>query len=401
MAQASLREPVPRPVQWLFLIRSLDHGGSQRQLVELLKGMSKRNTSLALVTFYEGGAFQRDLEGADVPIYSLDKKRRWDILTPLYRLLKLVRRLRPVGLHGYLSAANVLTVVAKVFWPRLKIVWAVRASNMELWRYGRLHRVLFWLECKLSRFADLIIANSQSGRDYAVAHGFPENKMVIVHNGIDVQKFCPDQAKGADVRFRMGIHTGDTLIGLVGRLDPMKGHETFLRAASLFEKERPGVRFVCAGEGQNPYKARLQRFSEKLGMRRRVLWLEAFDPIEHLYNALDMLTSSSSYGEGFPNVIAEAMACGITCVATDVGDSKVVIGNTGFIVSPRDPEALVSAWRRFCDLEASARASRGKAARERIIQNFCSERLVDESLNALRCLEMSSPFSQSFQSRLI
>jgi glycosyltransferase involved in cell wall biosynthesis len=377
-------------VQWLFLTRSLGYGGSQRQLVELLKGISKRKTSLALVTFYQGGPFQRELETAGIPVYSLNKESRWDLMSTSYQLLKLMRRLRPVVLHGYLGTSNILAVLAKIFWPRLKVVWGIRATNMKLEQYGGVDWILYWLECRLSRFSDLIIVNSQSGRDYAVAHGFPKGKIIVIHNGIDVEKFRPNHQKGIDFRLKQGIGATDILIGLIGRLDPMKGHEVFLRAASLFEKEKSGVWFVCVGEGQELYQERLRRLSDSLGLKR-IVWLNACDSIEHIYNALDVLTSSSSYGEGFSNVIAEAMACGILCVATDVGDSKVILGDSGLVVPPDDVASLVSAWRRLLSMEVSERAGRRSAARARIVECFGVKRLIDQSFDALRLLGDAEP----------
>ena len=166
----------------------------------------------------------------------------------------------------------------------------------------------------------------------------------------------------------------------------MKGHETFLRAASFFEKERPSVRFICVGDGPEPYREMLHRFAESLGIQKKTIWLDEYDTIEDLYNTLDVLTSSSSYGEGFPNVIGEAMACGIPCVVTDVGDSKYIVGETGLVVPPNDVEALVTAWRRLMHTEDSVKAVMGKAARERIIQHFRLERLVDDFLNVLKPL---------------
>ena len=265
-------------------------------------------------------------------------------------------------------------------------MWGVRTSNMEWERYGILDRLLYWVECRLSPFADLIIANSQAGYKHAVSKGFPRGKIVIIPNGIDVQKFFPNPAAGKQLRAYYGIGSDESLIGMVGRLDPMKGHDNFLRAASLLVKERRNVRFICVGEGPKSYKETLGRLSESLGTEKQILWLAECDPIENLYNALDVMTSSSSYGEGFPNVLGEAMACGVTCVATDVGDSKFIIGETGLVVPPNDVQALASAWCQLITTETSVRVNGGKAARERIIQYFSLDRLIDESINVLQPL---------------
>jgi len=375
-----------QPVELLFLTRSLNYGGSQRQLVELLKGLSSRKISSAVVTLYAGGPFQAELERAGVPIYSLNKKTRWDVVRSVPRLLKLVRQVQPRVLHGYLGTANILTILVKGFCPWVKVVWGVRSSNMELSRYGWLDQLLYWLEGRLSRFSDLIIVNSKSGLDYVMRSGFRQRKMVVVHNGINTKRFRPNDEAGRDFRLKHGIGRTETLIGLVGRLDPMKGHETFLRAASLLVTDGENVRFVCVGDGQKAYKEILRQLTESLGIAKSTIWLDEYAPIENLYNALDVLTSSSSYGEGFPNVIGEAMACGIPCVVTDVGDSKDIVGETGLVVPPNDVEALVTAWRRLMHAENSLKATKGKAARERIVQHFGLERLIANFINVLKPL---------------
>jgi len=257
---------------------------------------------------------------------------------------------------------------------------------MELSRYGWLDQLLYWLEGRLSRFSDLIIVNSKSGLDYVMRSGFRQRKMVVVHNGINTKRFRPNDEAGRDFRLKHGIGRTETLIGLVGRLDPMKGHETFLRAASLLVTDGENVRFVCVGDGQKAYKEILRQLTESLGIAKSTIWLDEYAPIENLYNALDVLTSSSSYGEGFPNVIGEAMACGIPCVVTDVGDSKDIVGETGLVVPPNDVEALVTAWRRLMHAENSLKATKGKAARERIVQHFGLERLIANFINVLKPL---------------
>ena len=370
-------------VNLLFLIRSLNYGGSERQIVALVGGLSRKGMRVAVATFYPGGSFRRGLEKVGVPVFSLGKRSRWGVFGFLSRLFRLVRRAQPRILHSYLGSANILTVLLKPLLPTTKIVWGVRASNMELARYGFLDGVLYWIECRFSRFADLIIVNSHAGRDYAVAHGFPSNKLVMIPNGIDVERFCPDHKAREEFRKKLGIADTESLIGLVGRIDPMKGHATFLRAAAILINGRQNVRFVCVGEGPENYRRTLLSLTEELGLSNMVTWAEATDHMEAIYNALDVATCCSSYGEGFSNAIGEAMACGIPCVVTDVGDSKRIIGDAGSVVMVDDPRALAEAWRRVLDMGDAERMKLGQRARARITQHFSLERLIEATSRAL------------------
>lgn len=363
-----------------FLIRSLDYGGAERQLVTLAKGLQGRGHSVSVAVFYSGGPLEKDLRDSGVPVNMLDKHGRWDVFPFLWRLIRLIRHEKPDILHGYLPVPNLLTVLLKPLLPNILMVWGVRASNMDLSRYDRLSRVVFRLECFFSRFADLIIVNSNAGRDYHIKHGFPESKMVVVPNGIDTDYFKPDAAARVRKRAEWEIGENEKLIGIVARLDPMKDHPTFLKAASLLAKERDDVRFVCVGDGPEPYKSELKRLSLELGLEKKLIWAGAHRDMPAVYNALDIAVLSSSWGEGFPNVIGEAMACGVPCVVTDVGDSALIVGGTGVIVPPGNPEALAFSLAKMVSIDKSDIASK---TRKRIKEKYDLTHLINITENVL------------------
>ncbi|HEX8088143.1 MAG TPA: glycosyltransferase [Blastocatellia bacterium] len=333
----------------LFLIRRLGYGGAERQLVALARALRKSGHSVAVAVFYPGGPLEDDLRAAGVPICSLDKRGRWDAVGFIWRLIKLVYRDRPDIVHGYLCVSNILAALIATIFPRVRAAWGVRASNMNLADYGWLASFLYRIESRLARFADLIIVNSHAGLDYAAANGFPKSKMLVIPNGIDTDRFRPDPQARRHVRAEWNIKDCEALVGIVARLDPMKDHATFLRAAALLSAERNNIAFICVGNGSSRYKERLVQLGERLGLTGRLIWAGAQVEMPAVYNALDVIVSSSSYGEGFSNVIGEAMACGIPCVATDVGDSALIVGGSGEVVPPRDPEALKAAIAKCLD----------------------------------------------------
>jgi glycosyltransferase involved in cell wall biosynthesis len=160
----------------------------------------------------------------------------------------------------------------------------------------------------------------------------------------------------------------------------MKDHATFLRAAARALTDAGDVRFVCVGDGDPALAERLRALSAELGIADRVRWEPArLDPRD-VYCALDVLTSASCYGEGFPNVVGEAMACGVACVVTRCGDAPHLVGDTGMAVPIGDPDALAGAWR---DLSKVDRSALGSAARARMVAEFSAERLVQRTAEAL------------------
>lgn len=373
MSLCSPVHPIRKSI--LFLARSLDRGGAERQLVVLAKGLACRGYAVAVAVFFGGGAYEAELAKAGVRIIRLEKKGRWDVLPFLLRLVRVLRKERPVVLHSYLGVPNILAVALKPFLPGTRIVWGVRASNMDLSRYDWLSRLAYVLERRLARFADRIIANSHAGRHHAVANDFPEEKIVVIPNGIDTDYFQPDPDGRRRIRAEWGLDEHEMLVGLVGRLDPMKDHPVFLEAASQIARVRQEVRFVCVGGGPADYAAALKQQAASLGLTSRLIWAGARDDMSAVYSALD-ISSSSSFGEGFSNTIAEAMACGVPCVVTDVGDSAHIVGDSGSVVPPRNHHVLAAAIQYWIDLPAEERLAQGAACRARVVSEFGIDRLI-------------------------
>jgi glycosyltransferase involved in cell wall biosynthesis len=361
----------------LFLARSLHVGGAERQLVSLASGLHARGHQVAVAVFYTGGPLDADLTAAGVPLLDLKKKGRWDTGVFIASLIRLVRTIRPDILHGYLGTPNVLTAMLKPFCPGVRMVWGVRASNMDLSCYDRTSRFNYLLERRLARFANKIIVNSKAGLTYAASVGFPKKTMEVVHNGVDVERFCPDEEAGKAVRREWEVGDDECLIGHVARMDPMKDHPMFLRAAAaLPHGELTKNRFVCVGDGSEPQQRELRVLGKSLGLENRLIWAGPRADMPAVFNALDILCSSSLYGEGFPNVLGEAMACGVPCVATDVGDSALVLGETGRVVPPGAFQLMAEALEQTVQALPNERETLARTTRERIVAQFSREAMI-------------------------
>lgn len=366
-------------IEIAFLIRSLNYGGAERQLITLVKALDKRKFNITVLYFYSGGALEKDLQDSGINLICLEKRDRWDVGGFCWRLVRHLKRINPNVLYGFMGTSNLLTIFLKIFLPSTRMLWGVRASNVDLSRYDWLFRLIFKLECLFSRLADLIVVNSYAGQAYHLAHGFPAYKMVVIPNGIDTERFKPDKEARARVRAEWDIAEDTILIGLVGRLDPLKDHPTFLKAAALLCQELENLRFVCVGSGLESYANELYSLSEEFGISNKVIWAGARTDMPAVHNSLD-IAASSSYTEGFPNVIGEAMACGVPCVVTDVGDSAWIVGDTGVVVGKQNPEALALGWVACLERERSVL---GLKARSRIVENFSVKQLVKQTEEVL------------------
>lgn len=374
-----------------FLIRSLEVGGAERQLVTLVSELRRRGLDVGVIVFYRGGALDKEVIANGIPLSSPRKRGRWDVLGFLLRLVRILRQIRPHVLHTYLVMPNILGVILRPLFPGMRVVWGVRASNMDLTRYDWLARWGFGLSRHLARYADLVIANSWAGAVYHQGHGYPREKMRVIPNGIDTERFRTDPAGRDAVRRNWGVKYDEKVIGLVARLDPLKDHLTFLRAASLLARDRQDVRFVCVGDGPERYRRHLEQTATEWGLRDRLLFVGPRLDMPAVYGALDILTSSSSWGEGFSNSVAEAMACGVPCVVTDVGDLARIVGDTGIVVPPKDPGAMCRAWVELLSLPPQEYQRRSEAARQRVVAHFSVQSLAERTIEALSSLVDRNP----------
>jgi len=371
-------------VKLVFLIRNLGIGGAERQLVALATNLDRNKFDVTVLTLYGGGEFLEDLARAGVRAVSLGKKGRWDLSTITLQLVRVLRQLKPDILHSELTAQNLLAVMAKAMLPGTRIVWGVRSSNLDDRRHDWLPLLNRRVEIWLSRLPDLIISNSIAARNYHLAAGFAGARMVVIPNGIDTERFTPDRQARLRCRAAWGVPEGSLAIGLVGRLDRIKDHGTFLRAAAILASSRADARFVCVGGGPDDYLRELRLLAGQLGLRNRVVWLGSLTDMSSAYNALD-LCCSSSFGEGLPNTVAEAMACGVPCVVTDVGDSALVVGDTGVVVPRRNPERLAAGLAALAD-RVRQNPALGKAARERIESRLSLSAFIRNTSEALLSL---------------
>lgn len=381
-----LDETVDTP-RVLFLVRSLRQGGAERQLVALACGLHRRGWPVTVVCCYGGGVFQAELEKAGVPLIDLHKRGRWDVAGFTWCLLRTLRESHAEIVHGYMTLGNMLALLARVARPGTHVVWGVRSTIIDRTRRDWLSRLNFRMSRGAARLADGIIANSEAGAAHHASLGYPSARIRVIPNGIDTERFRFDAPGRNRMRSEWRVDDGCALVGLVGRIDPMKDHSTFLRAAALLAARNERLRFVCVGGGDPGFVRGIKALATRLGLGPRVIWAGPRNDMAAVFSALDVAVSSSC-GEGFSNVIAEAMACGRPCVVTDVGDSARIVGECGAVVGSGNPTALASAIERVAqELENPGEATRlHAAARARIEERYSLDALLRNSEQAFRTL---------------
>jgi glycosyltransferase involved in cell wall biosynthesis len=368
-----------------LLVRSLGYGGAERQIVTLATALHDRGHAVTVIVFYPGGPLEAELRDGGVLVRVLGKRGRWDVASFLAHLHRVLREEKPDVLYGFLAVPNIIATAMRVTSPRLKVVWGERGSKRDMSHYDWLSRCSSEMARLLSWSPDLLIVNSRAGFEHAVRRGYPRHKMVVIPNGIDTARFAPDADARRRLRREWGVGADERLIGLVGRLDPVKGHRTFLTSAASLTRERSDVRFACVGDGNPQYASELRELARTLGLGDRMSWIGADKDVAAVYNALDVLCLSSE-SEGFPNVLGEAMACGIPCVATDVGDSAWIIDDSRFVAPPGDAATLAECMESALTVVARDDDAMRRALRARIQANFSVENLTDRTERAIASL---------------
>jgi glycosyltransferase involved in cell wall biosynthesis len=352
-----------------LLIRSLNAGGAERQVTVLAEALHNRGYKVTVGVFYSGGILEAKLHQAGVSVYSLDKKGRWDLVGWFLRYLKAIRDVNPDVVYSFLTMSNIVAIIGR-FFIRKPVVWGIRASNVNLENYDWLANLAAWIEKKLSRFAKIIIFNAHASRQHHKALGYCLNNPVIIPNGIDTDMFKPDGASKVAIRNQLGIPQDAFVIGMLARVDPMKDYETYLAAARPLSFRHKDLYFLAAGTGtdKEPWPLLPPRF----------LRIGVWEDVPQLLNTLDIMVLSS-LGEGFPNVVGEAMACGIPTIVTDVGDAAYIVADQGSVVPVQNPEALIQAIESMIHNPPSE-----KDMRDRILSHFSVSQMVDQTLQTLK-----------------
>jgi len=325
----------------MFLTRSMAVGGAQRQLGVLCRELLRRGHEVNVLLYYGSEPLEGELRDLGVQIIDLKKRGRWRNLDFLARLIRTVRAERPDVVYALLPVPNLLALLLRHVGGGCAIACGVRAADVNQPRLDWLMHLAAQLERQLVRHADVMIVNSQTGARYLCGERqFPN--VVVIDNGIEAQKFSFDESGRRRMRDTWGARADTPVVGCVARLDPIKDHMTLLRGFALMRQSHPDARLICVGTAVEPHASELRTLARELHIDTAVRWMERELQIRDLYSALDTLCLSS-ISEGFPNVLAEAMACGVPCVATDVGDVRRILSSADFLVPAADPNSLARA----------------------------------------------------------
>lgn len=360
------------------LILCLGTGGAEMMLYRLLSRMDRSAFRAEVISLMGNGAVGDRIAELGVPVRTVGL--RADLSNP-YRAAGLaywLRREPPDVIQTWMYHANFAGSLIAPLVVKAPIVWGIHHSNLdpavEKRRTIWIARACGWMSRRLPA---RIICCSEATRIEHARLGYALEKMEVIPNGFDLSVFKPDPAARHAVRQELGIAETAPVIGHLGRFHKQKDHHNFLQAAGLLRERFPEARFVLCGSGVTWENPSLSAWIDEAGVRQRCRLLGLRGDTARLLASLDIVTSSSCVGEAFPLIIGEAMACGVPCVVTDVGDSAALVGDTGLVVPARSPHLLAEAWFRLLEMPSAQRRFLGERARLRVAANFELSRIAD------------------------
>ena len=369
------------------VITGLEVGGAELALCGLLEALREPENTVVVL---RGESPLSERVAGLAPLSHLGMNPGRAMPGDVLRLRDVLRRSRPDVIHAWMYHANLATSLAMTG-LRTPVIWGIHHSLSDLASEKRKTRVVIRANAWLSRSPTRIRYVSALAAKQHAQFGFSARRALVIPNGYDTDRLKPDPAARARVRRELDIGAGTLVIGMIARVHPTKDHGNFLEAAARFLPDHPGTVFVLVGEGASTDNPPLLASIERLGLRAHVRLCGKRADIPALDAAFDIATLSSR-GEAFPNAIAEAMACGTPCVATDVGDAALIIGDTGVVVPPRDAAALCRGWTQLADLAPSERQALGSRARARIVECFARRAIAHRFVELYREL-VTTPFA--------
>ncbi|MBV6272885.1 glycosyltransferase [Alcaligenaceae bacterium CGII-47] len=367
----------PHALHIVHIISGLLHGGAETVLVRLLTAPTQtaRHT---VISMGGEGVFGPRLREQGVTVMTLEMQGVWGSLRGLWRLAGLLRQQRPDVVQTWMYHADLVGgVIARLLGIRA-IAWGVRNSGVNLGDSSRQSRILAWLCARVSSWVPgVIVACAHKAADVHIGWGYRADRLLVAPNGYALDQWHPDAADRAQVRAELGLSAQTPLVGCVARWNPLKDHVSLLAALSLSVRAHPELRCLLIGRGMTRDNAALMAQVRQFGLLDHLIFMGRREDVPRLMRALDVHVLSS-YAEGFPNVVSEAMASGVACVVTDVGDAARIVGDLGWIAPARDPLALSLAIdAALADLGSATWADRLAQGREAVAQRYSLETMVE------------------------
>lgn len=355
----------------LHVISGLAVGGAEMALYRLITSSRGGEYTHAVVALTPDGGMGQRFREAGIDLTAFDFKT--SPMSHFFRLLRLMRRTRPDIVQTWLYHADMLGGLAARLAGNRNVIWGVRTTDLDVSASARATPLVRQACARLSRWVpQAIVCVAETSRQAHMVLGYDASRMVVVGNGFDTSRLTATADQRAALRALCGFSADDIVVGTLGRFNADKDHHNFVRAAGLLTQQHRRLRFLMVGRGLDGANPELMRWIDQTGYPERFVLLGERTDVPACLAAMDIFCLSSRT-EAFPNAIGEAMAMGLPCVATDVGDVSMLVADTGIVVPRQSPAALALGLATLLAMEPDARQQFGQRAKARIHAEFTME----------------------------
>jgi glycosyltransferase involved in cell wall biosynthesis len=357
-------------IKLTIIITDLSLGGAQMMLLKLMQGIDRSRFNPTIISLTMVGEIGKHIEDLGIPVKALLMKPGFPSPFKFIELVKQLREIKPDVVNTWMYHADLFGGVAARLAGVRGLTWGIRHSDLSENKNKKSTLRIMRLCAKISSWLPrAILSCSERAKINHIEAGYCARKFTVITNGFDLSRFVPDAGAKVSICAELGLYPDVLLVGLIGRIDPQKNHEGFIEAAAMVAHALPKVHFLLAGSGVDYGNLHLNNLIAKTDFQERFHLLGRRDDMPHLMASLDLL-ASSSWGEAFPNVLGEAMASGVPCVVTDVGDSAWIVGETGRVVPAGEMLELAQAIQELLEISSFERLELGVLARKRVAEFF-------------------------------
>ena len=361
----------------IHIVVGLEIGGAELMLKRLVLECAQDQTyKQTVISLTESGAVGEALRSEGINVVQMNMRSILGLPVVIYKLVQILKARQPNAVFTWMYHADLIGGIAAYISGVRNIIWGVRNTQIPqstISSTGLIIKLCAFLSYFIPR---IIVCNAHAGRDGHVKLGYCDKKMIVISNGYDLKLFQPTPELQKAVRKKLGIIETAKIVGVVGRYDELKDYHNFVKAISRVTDRIDNGYFFMVGKGLTKENDELMSWIYAAKVEDKVILFGQVNPHD-LYAAMDFYCLASK-AEGFPNVVAEAMAMETPCIVTDVGDAKIIVGDHGKVVPPSDPRQLADAIIEMLEMTDDRAREMGIAARASIIERYSISKISQE-----------------------
>lgn len=351
----------------VHIIVDLNIGGAETMLFKLLKNVNRSLYDIEVISMMDEGVFGPKIRELGIPVHTLEMKKGFINPFSIRKARFLVKDAHII--QTWMYHADLLGFIIKNRPSKQKLIWGIRHSNLDKNKNKKTLLMIAKLNSFLSKRTDSIISCSENAVKIHKEFGYNSDNMITIPNGFELDKFYKQQDAKKSLTSELDLPVNKPLIVHIGRWSPQKDYPNLIKSIKLIQQKNMEVNFLLCGMGIDKTNKELINLLKENKVEKNIMLIGRREDIPRILSAGDGLVSSS-LGEGFSNVIGEAMACETPCIVTDIGDSAYIVGQSGIVVPPQNSELLSKAVLDFLNKTKEEKEEMGKKARERVIEEF-------------------------------